>query len=279
MMIGKRLLLAGAGALALAACGNSDEPSQDQLAADAESHAADETGHDQSADEEGFIAAAVNSDQRPEADREADANRHPATALAFFGVEPGMTVFEIEAGPGYYTELLSLAVGEGGAVIMQNPQGFRDFAGDQIDARLADGRLANVTESISEFDVFDVADGSIDLATWVQGPHEVYFVPDGATPMEDPSKPYAEIYRILKPGAAFVTIDHVNAPDASIETGGELHRIHASHVIEMAQGAGFVLEAESDFLANPEDDHQSLPWSEGIRGRTDQFALRFRKPE
>ena len=193
-------------------------------------------------------------------------------------LKPGMTVFEIEAGGGWYTELLSHAVGPTGAVIMQNPEGFRDFVGDKIDARLASHRLGNVRESYSNFDFLDAEDASVDLVTWVQGPHELYFTPDSGS-LGDPKKSYSEIYRILKPGGAFVVVDHSAVDGAPETTGNDLHRVDKAIVEKMAEDAGFTLEATSDFLANPEDDRTLGVFDPTIRGYTDQFALRFRKPE
>jgi len=42
--------------------------------------------------------------------------------------------------------------------------------------------------------------------------------------------------------------------------------------------AGFVLEAESQIYARPEDPRTANVFDPSIRGKTDQFALRFRKP-
>lgn len=223
-------------------------------------------------------AAAVADPGRPEADRADDDRRKAATALEFFQVGQGTTVFEIEAGAGWYTELLSRAVGSGGAVVMQNPEGFRAFVGEQIDARLEGDRLANVRQSLSNFDALDAADASVDVATWVQGPHELYFTPSDGVTLGDPARSYAEIFRILKPGGVFAVIDHSALAGAPESAGNEFHRIDRAIVAEMAATAGFTLEAESDFLANPEDPRTITVFDPAIRGNTDQFALRFRKP-
>jgi predicted methyltransferase len=224
------------------------------------------------------IAAAAADPRRPEADRAEDERRKPIDALAFFQVAPGMTVFEIEAGAGWYTELLSHLSGPGGSVIMQNPEGFRNFVGEQIDARLADDRLPNVRQSLSNFDALDAADASVDVATWVQGPHELYFTPSEGGTLGDPARSYAEVFRILKPGGAFAVIDHSALAGAPESVGNDYHRIDRALVVKMAQSAGFALEAESDFLANPEDPRNITVFDPAIRGKTDQFALRFRKP-
>jgi predicted methyltransferase len=263
-------------AAALAACAR-----ESRSAAEPQAAAPAEADVDESApavDYAAVAAAAVADPARPEADRADDERRKPAAALEFFQVRPGIAVFEVEAGAGWYTELLSHAVGADGVVIMQNPESFRAFVGEQIDARLANNRLANVRQSLSAFDALDAEDSSVDLVTWVQGPHELYFKPSDGVELGDPAKAYAEVFRILKPGAAFVAIDHSAAAGAPETTGNDLHRIDRAIVVEMAEGAGFVLEAESDFLANPADSRTITVFDPSIRGQTDQFALRFRKP-
>ena len=92
-------------------------------------------------------ASFVASTGRSAEDTAKDANRKPADVLAFTKVAPGQTVFEMEAGAGYYTEMLSLAVGPTGKVIMQAPKEFEGFYKDPLAARLKDNRLANVTVS------------------------------------------------------------------------------------------------------------------------------------
>ncbi|MEK7266302.1 MAG: hypothetical protein AAB227_09410 [Pseudomonadota bacterium] len=268
-----------ASAATLAACAKKTEaPSPAPAAEEVEPAPAEAAPPRADVDYAAVAASAVADPARPEEDRKDDERRKPATALEFFEVAPGMTVFEIEAGGGWYTELLSHAAGPGGAVVMQNPQGFLSFVGEQIKTRLAGNRLANVRQSLSNFDKFDASDASADLVTWVQGPHELYYKPDDGTSLGDPSASYAEIYRITKPGGAFVVIDHSAAAGAPETAGNDLHRIDRAIVVAMAEAAGFKLEAESDFLANAEDPRTIAVFDPAIRGHTDQFALRFRKP-
>ena len=146
-----------------------------------------------------------------------------------------------------------------------------------VDARLADNRLPNVRASYSTFDALDANDASMDLVTWVLGPHDLYYHPESAPAPGDPAKAYSEIFRILKPGGAFVVIDHVAAEGSPETTGHDLHRIDPAIVKLMVERAGFVLEAEGDFLVNP-DDSLSVSIEDIQRGHTSQFALRFRRP-
>jgi predicted methyltransferase len=268
-------------AAALAACAEKDAApvgTQAEAAVAAPALPADAAPASAAPDFAALAAGAVADSRRLEADRAEDERRKPAEALSFFRIATGMSVFEIEAGAGWYTELLSHLVGPGGSVVMQNPEGFRAFVGEQIDARLEGGRLANVRQSLSNFDALEAPDASVDVVTWVQGPHELYYTPSEGVSLGDPVRAYAEIFRILKPGGAFAVIDHSAVAGAPEATGNELHRVDRAIVVDMAAAAGFTLEAESDVLANSDDPRTITVFDPAIRGKTDQFALRFRKP-
>lgn len=223
-------------------------------------------------------AAIVAAPGRPDADIEADARRKPAEVLSLVTPQAGDVVLEIEAGGGYFTELLSRSVGETGTVYMQNPAGFDAFLGDAVPKRI-DGRLNNVTYVKSNFDAYGLEDGSVDIVTWFQGPHELWFFPDD-TPegFGDPAAAFSEIARVLKSGGRFVAIDHVAPAGAPATTGGDTHRIDPALIREMAEAAGLVLETESDLLRNPEDDGTMNVFNPAIRGNTDQALLIFAKP-
>ena len=122
-----------------------------------------------------LVANALNHSDRPSEDAAADARRMPLEVLAFAGLEEGMTILELEAGAGYYTEILSRALGATGLVIMQNPAAFDGFFGEAVENRLANNRLSNVRLSKTNFDDLDAADNSIDMGTWILGPHELGF--------------------------------------------------------------------------------------------------------
>jgi predicted methyltransferase len=224
-------------------------------------------------------AAVVASPDRMPADSARDTARKPAEVLAFSEIGTGNTVFEMEAGGGYYTELISRAVGPTGKVIMQGPKEFEQFYKADMDARLANNRLANVRVSQSAFDTLDAPDASVDVVTWFQGPHEMYCkAACGNAPLGDTAKAFQEISRILKPGGYLVIMDHAAAQGSPETTGNDLHRIDPMIVKASATTAGFALDEESSILANPADDHTKGVFDDSIRGKTDQFLLRYKKP-
>ena len=225
-------------------------------------------------------AALLANPARPVADAARDASRKPTDVLAFSKVMTGNTVLEIEAGGGYYTELLAGAVGPSGKVIMQNPNFGPEFE-KEVAARVLDNRLPNVTRSTTAFDALEAPDGTVDVVTWFQGPHELYYKPtENPAGFGDPVKAYAEIFRVLKPGGYFVVMDHVAAQGSPPTTGNDLHRIDPLLIKAAATQAGFVIDdsGESPLLANAGDDHTKGVFDETIRGKTDQVLLRYKKP-
>ncbi len=73
--------------------------------------------------------------------------------------------------------------------------------------------------------------------------------------------------------------DHVASAGGDVaKVVDTLHRIDPALVQQDFARAGFVFDGESKVLAHPEDDHTKLVFDESIRGKTDQFIYRFRKP-
>lgn len=224
-----------------------------------------------------IVHAALNHADRPEADLADDAQRMPLEVLAFTGIEAGMAVFEMEAGGGWYTEILSRAVGPQGSVVMQNPPSFDGFLGDAPQQRLAGNRLANVRLSKTNFDSLDAADGSMDLVTWILGPHELWFQPGGNVSLGDPEESFAEIVRILKPGGLFLAIDHDAAADSGTDVGGSLHRIRGDIITDLAEDAGLTVLRSSNLHLNENDPLTIGVFDPSIQGRTSKFVILFQK--
>jgi predicted methyltransferase len=226
------------------------------------------------------IASALTAEGRLPEDLTADASRKPAEVLAFFGVKPGMTVLDVFAAGGYYTELLSHLVGPEGRVYAHNNPPYLDYAKDEIAKRYADaGRLGNVQRVTAENNALELPENTFDFVLMSMAYHDIYMVDaEHGWPRIDGPKMLAEIYAAMKPGAVLGVIDHVAVAGAPAETGGTLHRIDPELLKKDLTAAGFVFDAESDVLRNPADDHTLGVFDEAIRGKTDRFVFRFRKP-
>jgi len=223
---------------------------------------------------------AVMRTDRTDADRARDAGRKPGEVLAFFAIEPGMTVLDMFSGGGYYTELLSRVVGDDGKVIAHTNQIYARFVGEEATNRYADDRLGNVEILSAENNELGLPSNTYDAVMMVLAYHDIYWVaPENGWPKIDGPKMLAELHSGLKPGGMLAVVDHYAATGSPPETGGTLHRIDPQIVISEIESAGFVLEARSDVLRNMDDDHSKAMSDPEIRGKTDRFVLKFRKPE
>ncbi len=223
------------------------------------------------------IAAAVADPARPEADRARDANRKPAECLAFAGVKPGDKVADLIPGQGYFTRLFSKAVGAKGWVYA--------FAPSDIDALYKkhgitippppDPNYTNVSFIHAPVAKF-VAPEKLDIVWTSQNYHDLHDKFFG--PADVPAVNKA-IYDALKPGGVFVVLDHSAPKGSGLADTDTLHRIDEATVKKEVEAAGFKLVGESDILRNPDDPRTALVFDKSIRGKTDQFILKFRKPK
>lgn len=257
----------------LAACGGSDTDAP-TVAMPADDPVADEPALDmESAPVD--LGLLLSSDTRYAGDSDRDAGRKPVEVLGYLGIGTGDSVIDLMAASGWYTEVLSFAVGAEGSVVAQNPEwilAFRERANDNaLNVRLADDRLANVTRLDAEYENMGPETGQFDAAISALNFHDAYYLgsPEAAAGF------MSAVYSILKPGGVFGVIDHDGNPDGD---NSSLHRIDKSIAVQVATAAGFVVEGDSDILANPDDDHTQGVFADGLRGHTDRFVLKLRKP-
>ena len=132
----------------------------------------------------------------------------------------------------------------------------------------------------AEVDELQLAPASLDAALFVMSYHDAYWRPaDGSWNRTDPDEMLRRLYVALKPGGVVVVQDHVARPGGdTAKVVDELHRIDPAVVRSAFERAGFDFDGASEMLAHPADDHTKLVFDESIRGKTDQFIYRFRKP-
>ena len=227
-----------------------------------------------------LYATAVASTARPETDRARDASRKPAAVLEFFGIEPGMTVLDMFTGSGYYAEIIASVVGNEGKVIAHSNEAYLGFVGDAFEERFGSDRLVNVEVLMAENNELTLVADSLDAIMLVLSFHDLYHDdPESGWPRIDGPAFLAELRKGLKPGGILAIIDHYAATGAPSDVGDTLHRIDPAIVKADMAAAGFVLDAESDMLRNPDDNLEMIVFDPDIRGKTDRFVMRYRKPK
>lgn len=208
-------------------------------------------------------SAMANPDRSAE-DKARDSARKAPQVLNFLGLEAGMTVLDINASTGWYTEVLSYAVGPQGKVYAQNRAGSPGAAAIAAKA----GRLGNVESW--EQDISAIPAGSVDFAITALNYHDFY--------NRDPNVAAGimnQVMGVLKSGGTLGIIDHEGNSGAD---NTALHRIVAQDVINHITSLGFVVEAQSEILNNPADNHTLPVFDPSIERNTDRFVLKVRKP-
>ncbi|HVI30866.1 methyltransferase [Phenylobacterium sp.] len=222
------------------------------------------------------ITAAVADAARPEADTRRDADRKPAEMLEFAGVKKGMKVADFIPGGGYFTRIFAKAVGPTGKVYaVTNPPPANAPNPPPIQAIAADPAYGNVQVVATGIASFALPE-PVDVFWTSQNYHDLYLTRFNLdVPQADKA-----IFNAVKPGGTLVVLDHAAAPGAPVaETANTLHRIDPAAVRRNLEAAGFKYVGESKALANPADDHTKGVFDPALRGHTDQFILKFRKPK
>lgn len=217
------------------------------------------------------MRAALASPARSAESKARDAVRKPIETVQFLGIETGNTVIDLIAVGGWFTEVLSAAVGPSGKVIAQNPQFFTQRPGFIDSEKALHDRLGNVEAVHGELTDANLT-GQADAAITALNLHDIYNGQGG----EAAAVALLEsVYAALKTGGVLGVIDHVGIAE---QNNAQLHRIQAQQAKDMLMKAGFTIEAESNILANPADDHTKGVRDPSVAGKTDQFLIRARKP-
>ncbi len=220
-------------------------------------------------------AAALADPARPAEDRARDAARHTTETLAFAQVAPGQKIADMIIGGGYFTRVFSAAVGPTGHVTAWQPAEFIGFSADYGTSITKVDELANVDAIRSPIGTPEFPAG-LDLIFTAQNYHDLHLTPFGPGTA---TRVNAAAFAALKPGGLYVIVDHHAAAGTAITQANTLHRIDIESVKAEVQAAGFVIDGESNILANTTDPLTANVFDEAIRGKTSQFMLRFRKPQ
>lgn len=221
-----------------------------------------------------LAAPASAAGVRPPADIARDAARKPQEMAAFARVVPGAKVVDIIAGGGYFTRVFANAVGPTGKVTAIVPP-----SAAQIDAAAAKAvtDLANDAAygNVAVAPAIDAGmAGTFDVAWTAQNYHDLHnFLPPAGVAGFN-----KQVFEALKPGGTYVVLDHAAAPGTGLAATKTLHRIDPATVKAEVLAAGFVFDGESRALLNPADPHGAAIFDPAIRGKTDQFVYRFKKP-
>lgn len=240
----------------------------------------------------------ISGEHRSDSNRLRDRYRHPRETLLFFGLRPDMTVVEIWPGGGWYSEIIgSVLRGSGRYYLAHYAPEDPNLAGWQRESREKLRRRMSKQPGLYGSPVFTAFGppgytaiapaGSVDLVLTFRNVH------NWSSRKADQSA-FNAFYDALKPGGILGVVEHRAKPGTSFERMVKTGYMTESHVIGLAERAGFRLLEKSEINANPLDttDHPNGVWTlpPVMRGRidpekyaaigeSDRMTLKFRKPE
>ncbi|RAO77554.1 class I SAM-dependent methyltransferase [Dyella jiangningensis] len=223
-----------------------------------------------------YVTAAINDPAR-KSDVGDDDRRKLADLMTFAEVKPGQVVVDLIPGSSYFTRVFSAIVGPKGKVYSVWPNEYGIEAKSDVQtskALVADPHYANVGVLMVPAKEFKVSE-PVDLVFTSQNYHDY---PDKFMGNVDPAVFDKQVFDSLKPGGLFVIIDHVAEAGSGMRDTDTLHRIDPAIVRKQVESVGFKFDGQSDVLRNPADPHNIKVFDKAIRGHTDQFVYRFRKP-
>jgi predicted methyltransferase len=223
-------------------------------------------------------ASVAATSARSEANVKLDAGRKPSELLSWLGLQKGARVADMFGGNRYWAEIFGPAVGPKGRVTIWQPEQFySQKTYDRLTAFTA--KQPNVFMRVSPFEAPNLPANTYDFMLINLDYHDVYWQStERKIPQMDPDAWLKTIYAAMKPGATVGVVDHIANPGDTRATVEKLHRIDPAVVKVDFKRAGFVLAGESQMLRNPADDHSLNVFDEKIRGKTDRFVFKFRKP-
>ena len=224
------------------------------------------------------LDSAVLDSARPATDTARDAGRRPVETLAFAGVKPGDKIADYAAGAGYFTRLFAALAGSSGHVYASVPSALfkypnivrgiseiQTYAATHANVTVTFAAALEAAKYPEKLDIFWIAQNYHDL-------HDKFMGPVDMTAFN------RAVFAALKPGGTYIVLDHVAEAGSPADVTDTLHRIESTTVRREVEAAGFKFDAESTILKNTADPHTAGVFDASIRGKTDQFILKFRRP-
>ena len=215
------------------------------------------------------IKRAVESPARPGEHRARDADRKPAETLMLLDLAEGERVVELGAFGHYWSHMLVEAVGPSGELDMIDMPWTDRFGGEG--GRAFDASHENATYAQAHYNEMRLP-ANVDAVMMVQFYHDL------TRDAVDTADMNRKVLAALKPGGIYLVVDHNAEAGSGWRDASTLHRIDPATIKSEVTAAGFELVQDSPLLRNPADDHRENMRAEGIRGKTDQAVLVFRKP-
>jgi len=224
------------------------------------------------------VAAAVSAPGRPAEAVALDAGRHPAEILRFMGLRRGDRAADLFTDAGYYAEIMARGVGPAGSVLGWQPTEFtQDSTRQALDG--VRQRSPNFRVIYTPSNGFALPESAFDFVMIHLDYHDIYYDNARRHFHMEPEAFMRTLFRSVKPGGTVAVVDHVANPGGDTRAVVQaLHRIDPATARADFERAGFVFDGSSDMLRNPQDDHTKGVFDPSIRGRTDRFVYRFRRP-
>ncbi|MFQ3245445.1 MAG: putative methyltransferase [Arenicella sp.] len=244
------------------------------------------------------LEAASHGDHRSDKNQARNQYRNPIGTLAFFGLQPNMTILEIGPGGGWYTEVIAPAMRDTGVYIAGSYdveiEGQAKYRYRQHQALL--DRIKDQPELYGQIKVASYSppesrnlwqQNSVDMVVTFRSSH-------GWTREGMIDDVYSDFFKVLKPGGVLGVVQHRAPADGDVLAWAKKGYVAEARVIQAAEKAGFLLDAKSEINANSKDlkDHDDGVWrllptlSLGDHdrekymtiGESDRMTLRFKKP-
>lgn len=222
------------------------------------------------------IKSALKAEIRTEAETDRDRNRKALQTLAFFGLRDDMRVIELIPGGGWYTKILApvvrekgeyyAALGTGRIKDLTNKPGFEKIKIVAEDSKLyrKDG------ERFYSLDADPLGVKDLDMVLTFRNYHN--FSEEGRRGMNKLA------FEALKPGGVYAVVDHT-ARHMEQQTPANRRRIDPVLAIKEIQEAGFELVDYTDLHYRADDELRYEVGVKTVKGNTDRWTIKFRKPK